>query len=120
MKSQLIEQGILSLLRRCIVETQFDAFLIKLPCLQIMLSLAFDEVIRAQLIQDTELLGTVRTLMESVQQNTKHAAENLLWQLEKRNKMMKTNMSVDVDHKYDIMISYSHVDKALCHLIHDQ
>jgi hypothetical protein len=85
-----------------------------------MFSLAFDEVTRVQLAQDTQLLSTVEALIESAGENTKHAAENLLWQLQKRKKMMKTSMNVDADYKYDIMISYSHVDKALCDSIHDK
>jgi phosphopantothenate-cysteine ligase len=85
-----------------------------------MLSLAFDEATQTQLKQDNQLLSTVSSLTQSVHKGTKHAAEKLHWQLENGHKKAKINMSVDATRTYDIMISYSHTDKALCYQIHEQ
>jgi phosphopantothenate-cysteine ligase len=85
-----------------------------------MLSLAFDEATQTQLNQDKQLLSTISSLSQSVHERTKHAAENLHWQLENGHKTAKINTSTDATRTYDIMISYSHTEKELCYQIHEQ
>ncbi|CAF3480392.1 unnamed protein product [Rotaria sp. Silwood1] len=103
----------LPLLIRCATESHFDPAKVQLNALDIIMSLAFNEEIGTCLRQNNTFVQHLRTLTST--SNTPYlqkAADGILWQL-----FSKYGNS-EREFQYDIMISYSHKDKDICHRIY--
>ena len=62
-------------------------------------------------------------LIKSSEPGVQAAAKGILWQLDSQPNLLKTNDHLQaketlLEQKYDLMISYSHTNKDLCHQIH--
>ena len=117
-KEQLARQGAISLLVRCATEAKFDPVKAREPALEILLALTFNDDAARQLKQNSAFISTLKTILSSsTEQCLQRPAESLIWKLEKEEMKIATDCST---HTYDIMLSYSHSDKDLCHRIHDR
>ncbi|CAF2969193.1 unnamed protein product [Rotaria sp. Silwood2] len=125
-REELIKQEGHSLFLRCALEDQFNPLKAKLPALQILLALAFNKDFAAILKGNDIFMNHVRTLTSSPQQDLQLVSTALIWKLEKESETtVKTvqeqsssiSSSTIIKKQYDIMISYSHNDKELCHRI---
>ncbi|CAF1241696.1 unnamed protein product [Rotaria sordida] len=127
-REELIKQGGHSLFLRCALEDQFNPLKAKLPALEILLALVFHKEFATILKNNDTFMNHIRTLTSSSQQDLQLIATALIWKLEKEPEtIIKTVQqqqqpssisSLMIDKKqYDIMISYSHSDKTLCHRI---
>ena len=125
-KEHLTKQGAICLLIRCSTEAKFDSVKARQPALEILLALAFNDEAARQLKQNSNFMANLKTLVSSLaEQCLQRPAESLIWKLEKEETMMAiSDASVPASsfgtHTYDIMLSYSHSDKELCHRIHDR
>jgi hypothetical protein len=124
----LIKQGGHSLFLRCVLEDKFDPLKAKLIALEILLALAFSDDFAAILKDNIDFMNHVRTLTTSPEQDLQRVATALVWKLEKepetsakkvKDQLSPTSTSTFAKKQYDIMISYSHNDKELCHRILD-
>ncbi|CAF4663442.1 unnamed protein product [Rotaria sp. Silwood1] len=125
-REELIEQQGHSLFLRCALEDQFNSLKTKLPALQILLALAFNKDFATILKDNNIFMDHIRTLTSSSQQDLQLVATALIWKLEKEPettiKLVQDQSSsisslMVTKKQYDIMISYSHNDKELCHRI---
>ncbi|CAF1025283.1 unnamed protein product [Rotaria sp. Silwood1] len=125
-KEELTKQGILPHLLRCATETKFDPVHEQQPTLEILLALTFHDQAAILLKENSQFISHLHTLINSSsEQGLRRAAEGLLWKLEKEEiataKLVTIPITKDVrNYKYDIMLSYSHRDKDLCHRIYDR
>jgi len=123
----LIKQGGHTLFLRCALENKFNPLKAKLPALEILLALAFNKDFAITLKDNETFMNHVRTLTSSPHEDLQRVATALIWKLEKE---PETTVKKLEDHpsstsaptavpkkQYDIMISYSHNDKELCHRI---
>jgi hypothetical protein len=113
-------------LMRCAVEDEFNPLKAKLPALEILLALAFNKDFAATLKDNEPFMNHIRTLTSSPQEELQRVATALIWKLEKESdatagkdedQPSTTSPSTGTKKQYDIMISYSHKDKELCHHI---
>ena len=127
-REELIKQGGHSLFLRCALENKFNLLKAKLPALEILLALAFDKDFAKTLKDNETFMNHVRTLTSSPQQDLQRVATALIWKLEKEleitaekaeDRPFPTSPSIARKKQYDIMISYSHSDKDICHRILD-
>ncbi|CAF4295491.1 unnamed protein product [Rotaria socialis] len=122
-REELIKQKGDSLFLRCALEDKFNPLKAKLPALEILLALTFNKDFAATLKDNTAFINHVRTLTSSPQQELQLVATALIWKLEKEPETtvqpVQEQMSSPTIAKkqYNIMISYSHNDKELCHRI---
>ncbi|CAF2072794.1 unnamed protein product [Rotaria magnacalcarata] len=121
-KTELIKQGILPLLMKCVVEVRFDPIKVRQVALEILLALSFFNEACLILKQNEDFMNHSRSLAENA--NSDHAglqraAEGLLWKLEKENEAV-AKPSILYSHKYNIMISYAHKNQELCLQIHQE
>ncbi|CAF2497293.1 unnamed protein product [Rotaria sp. Silwood2] len=125
-REELIKHEGHYLFLRCALEDQFNPLKAKLPALQILLALAFNKDFAAILKGNDIFMNHVRTLTSSPQQDLQLVSTALIWKLEKESETtVKTvqeqsssiSSSTIIKKQYDIMISYSHNDKELCHRI---
>ncbi|CAF4001268.1 unnamed protein product, partial [Rotaria sp. Silwood1] len=125
-REELIKQQGHSLFLRCALEDQFNPLKAKLPALQILLALAFNKDFATILKDNNIFMDHIRTLTSSSQQDLQLVATALIWKLEKEPettiKLVQDQSSsisslMVTKKQYDIMISYSHNDKELCHRI---
>ncbi|CAF3917384.1 unnamed protein product [Adineta steineri] len=122
LKVYLLDQNILPLLIRCTMETKFDSIKAQKPALEILLALSFKNDASSSLKQNQQLMNYIRNLSKntiSTKASLQRAAEGLLWKLEKETEAVAKPTSTNT-HQFDIMISYSHSDKQICHRIHEQ
>ncbi|CAF1182371.1 unnamed protein product [Adineta steineri] len=124
-REELIKQNGSPLFLRCVMEDR-DLLKAKLPALEIILALAFNKDFAILLKDNTKFMNYNRTLASSREQTIQRVATALIWKLEKDSdtvvKKIEDEPSIPSGTKttkkqYDIMISYSHSDKELCHLI---
>ncbi|CAF4654686.1 unnamed protein product [Rotaria sp. Silwood1] len=121
-KNELIKQGTLLLLVKCVVETRFNQSNVQQIALEILLALSFHKDACSVLKQNENFMNHCRILVEntnSVRFDLQRAAEGLLWKLERENEAIAKPTTLN-SYQYDIMISYSHKDKELCLRIHEQ
>jgi hypothetical protein len=127
-REELIKQGGHSLFLRCALEDRFNLLKAKLPALEILLALAFSKDFAATLKDNETFMDHVQTLTASPQEDLQRVATALIWKLEKESETTiekiedqssATSPSITRKKQYDIMISYSHNDKDLCHRILD-
>ncbi|CAF1061755.1 unnamed protein product [Adineta ricciae] len=118
-KVDLINQKILPLLVRTIMETKFDLMDVQKSALEILLALCFNKNAVLYLKENESFIKHIRKLSTDTNSSLQRAAEGLLWKLEKETEAV-TKSSTKRSYQYDIMISYSHSDKQLCHSIHER
>ena len=121
----MIKQQGHALFLRCVLEEHFNSLKAKLPALEILLALAFNEDFIATLRANNVFMDHIRTLTSSSHQDLRRVATALIWKLEKESEKTATKTEhhassapslPKVEKKqYDVMISYSHSDKDLCH-----
>ncbi|CAF1686686.1 unnamed protein product [Rotaria magnacalcarata] len=125
-REELIKQKGDSLFLRCVLEDKFNPLQAKLPALEILLALTFNKDFAATLKDNTTFINHVRTLASSSQQELQLVATALIWKLEKepeaavqivQEQTSLISSPTIAKKQYDIMISYSHNDKELCHRI---
>ncbi|UJR19284.1 hypothetical protein I4U23_022413 [Adineta vaga] len=119
-KVDLINQNILPLLVRIIVETKFDPINVQKPALEILLALSFNNHAVSYLKDNRNFMKNIRKLSTDTNSNLQRVAEGLLWKLEKETEAVAKSLTITRSYQYDIMISYSHSDKQLCHSIHER
>ena len=124
-KDELTKQGMLPLLLRCAMESKFDPLKEQQPALEILLALTFNDQAALILQQNSQFLAHLKTLLlSSTEKGVQRAAERLIWKLENQEttpfKLVPTaTADANSTYKYDIMLSYSHNDRNLCHRLHD-
>lgn len=113
-KTEFLKQSHgLPLLLRCATESRFDPTKVQLSALEIIMSLSFNDEIAAWLRQNQFFIQHLQTLTSnSNMPYLQKAADGILWEL--FSKYGKTEQ----EFQYDIMISYSHKDREICHQIH--
>lgn len=121
-KIELIKQETIPLLSRCVIEKDFHKTKIQLYALEILLALSFNNEALDILEKDTNLMNYVKMLENSKDENLQRAANHLLWQFTQKinsHSVVESNSS-NTNKKFDIMLSYSHVDKKLCFEIYEK
>ncbi|CAF1546833.1 unnamed protein product [Adineta ricciae] len=125
-REELIKQNGPSFFLRCVIEEEFNLLKAKLPALEIILALAFNKDFSILLKDNINFMNCIRQLASSSEQAVQRVATALIWKLEKDTeivgKKIEDQPSVSSEtitsrKQYDIMISYSHNDKELCHEI---
>lgn len=105
---------------------KFDLLKEQQPALEMLLSLVFNEQAAISLKENSQFLSHLKThLTSSPEKGIQRAAEGLIWKLEKeRAATTKSVVTLETDnasrYKYEIMLSYSHDDKDLCHRLYDR
>jgi hypothetical protein len=102
----------LSLLIQCATESRFDPLKVQLCAIEILMFLTFNNEVRIYLTQNDNFVQYLRSLTSHSTPSLQKAADGILWRLFPKDK------EADDDFQYDVMISYSHKDKELCHRIH--
>ncbi len=124
-RDELIKQKGDLLFIRCALEGR-DPLKAKLPALQILLALAFNKDFANTLKNNVIFMDHVRELTSSPQQDLQRVAIALIWKLEKEPETLAETIEdqpssssalMVTKKKFDIMISYSHTAKELCHRI---
>jgi len=101
------------------METKFDPIDVQKPALEILLALSFNNNAILYLKENKNFIKHIRKLSKDTNSNLQRAAEGLLWKLEKETEAVAKSLTTR-SYQYDIMISYSHYDKQLSHLIHER
>lgn len=104
------------------METKFDPLKIQKPALEILLALSFTKDASSYLKENEKFMSYIRNLSSNVntgKSSLLRAAEALLWKLEEET-VAVAKPTISNSYRYDIMISYSHSDKRLCHQIYEQ
>ncbi len=92
--------------------------------MEIIWSLIFNNEIHKILIEeyDNFIIYLKTVLINSNEQGVQAAAKGILWKLENesiiKKQILDKNENKISDENYDIMISYSHSNKDLCHQVH--
>lgn len=128
-REELIKQKAEKRLFVCVLGEKFHPIKAKVPSLEILLAMAFNKDFAEQLKTNVEFMNSIRSLASASESDLQRVATGLIWKLEKENEEMKrksheehspSSMPTIVNGKiYDIMISYSHSDKKLCHRLLD-
>ncbi|CAF3324411.1 unnamed protein product [Rotaria socialis] len=101
----------LSLLIQCATESQFDPEKVQLCALEIIMSLTFNNEVEAWLRQNNIFVQYLQTLTStSNAPYLQKVAGGILWRLYGK---------TEHEFQYDVMISYCHKDKHICHRIHE-
>ena len=128
-REELIKQEYYTLLLRCALEDHFNPIRAKLPALEILLALTFNKDFLASLRDNAEFMTSIRMLTASTEPDLQRVATALIWKLEKEAEKPVVVVKEEAGSpaapppssapkkQYDIMISYSHQDKDLCHQI---
>jgi phosphopantothenate-cysteine ligase len=104
------------------METKFDSLKVQRPVLEILLALSFNNNASFYLKENQNVMNYIRNLSRSNiydKSTLQRAAAGLLWKLEKETEAVSKAITLN-SYKYDVMLSYSHGDKRLCHQIHEQ
>ncbi|CAF3705481.1 unnamed protein product [Rotaria sordida] len=120
-KIELINQGIIPLLIRCVIEANFHKTKTQQYALEILLALSFNKDALKILEQDTNFMNYLKTLENSTEENLQRVANHLLWQFDQKMSIpivTKSDSSCS-NKKFDIMLSYSHTDKKMCFQIYE-
>ena len=103
-----------SLLFRCAKDSQFNDTKIQLRALKILMSLTFNNEAKLLLQKNDSFVQHLRILITSVNKpDIQKVANGILWRL-----FPKDDEPSESKFQYDVMISYSHKDKDICHRIH--
>ncbi len=119
-KAEIVKQQGLPLLIRCATEPE----LIKQAegtqvSLEILLALTFNTEAFNYIKNNIPFLDELKKLLASTEDNGKRVAEGIFWKLEQEKKPIEVTLDPSSD-QYDIMISYCHRNKDLCHAIYDR
>ena len=111
------------LLIRCAMEEKFHYGLVLQLSLEILWILTFNqttrEILRTKYQVFLEFIKT--SLIHSDREEIRVAAKGILWKLENESIFKKKILNEHLDSStYDLMISYSHSNKELCHQIHQR
>ena len=119
-KAEIVKQQGLPLLIRCATESDLikQAEGIQLS-LEIILALTFNTEAFNYIKNNNIFLEKLREVLASADDNGKRFAEGIYWKLEREKKSMKVTPNPSSD-QYDIMVSYCHHNKDLCHAIYDR
>jgi hypothetical protein len=104
------------------MKTKFDPIKVQKPALEILLALSFTNDASSYLKENQKFMTYIRNLSSNTdieKSSLQRAAEALLWKLEKETEAVAKPTNSN-SYQYDIMISYSHTDKRLCHQIYEQ
>ncbi len=86
-KEELTKQEILPLLIRFATESKFNLIKVRLPALEILLALTFNNQAANQLKQNPKFISYLKTLStQSTEQRLQRVAEGILWKIEKEQK----------------------------------
>ncbi|CAF1084538.1 unnamed protein product [Didymodactylos carnosus] len=108
------------LLVRCVLETKFNVERVQQRALEILWSMTFNEKAANILTNDQHFMKHVKLLSStSKDEGVQKTAEGIIWKLEKKDEHYSIQ-SLSNKYKYDVMISYSHIDKNLCYQIHER
>jgi hypothetical protein len=112
-KAEFVRQSEgLSLLIQCAKGTEFDVAKVQVPALEIIMSLTFNDEGNSCIKQNDNFIQYIKTLVStSSRPILKKIAGGILWRLFPKDEKAKT------EYLYDIMISYSHKEKDICHRI---
>ena len=108
----------------CVTEKKYHVGLVLRISLEIIWILTFNARIREILVnQYDSFLNYVKTVLSQWnEERVRIAAKGILWKLENesifKTEMLTQNVDPQSPEKYDLMISYSHSNKDLCHQIH--
>ena len=103
----------LSLLLRCAMESQFNETKIQLHALKILMSLTFHNGGKSLLENKHGFLDHLRVIIKSSKlMDFQNIADGILWRLSSKDEKTESK------YQYDMMISYAHKDKDICHQIH--
>nr|CAF4123563.1 unnamed protein product [Adineta steineri] len=119
-KAEIVKQQGLPLLIRCATEPE----LIKQAegtqlSLEILLALTFNTEAFNYIKNNSLFLEELKKVRMSTDDDGKRFAEGIFWKLEEEKKPIQVIPSPSHD-QYDIMISYCHRNKDLCHDIYDR
>jgi TIR domain len=109
---------------RCATDKKYHVGLVLRISLEIIWILTFNGRIREILIKQYDsFLNYVKTVLyQWNEERVRVAAKGILWKLENesifKTQMLNQNIDPQSPEKYDLMISYSHSNKELCHQIH--
>ena len=118
-KVELLEQGVVPLLVQCVTEPIFHTIQIRQCALEILLALSFNDRALSVISSDSAFVTNLKKLSDSSEEGMQRAANHLLWQFEQKAQHPPLHASESANHKFDIMLSYSHNDKSLCFQIYD-
>jgi TIR domain len=103
----------LPLLILCATQSRFDPLKVQTFALEILLVLSIDGEAKALLQQNTTFIQDLKTMISTSDTPAQRkAADGILWQL------FLKHQKAEYQFQYDVMISYSHKDKDVCHRIH--
>ena len=95
------------------MEIQFTETKIQLHALKILMSLTFNNDGKKLLENNHDFLDRLRIVAKSSEKmDFQNIADGILWRLSRKDDRKETN------YQYDMMISYAHKDKDICHQIH--
>ena len=114
---EFTKQNGIPLILRCINETKFKPLQAQQPALEILLALTFNQEAYKQLKQN---LNQIKSLSYSPHQGVIRVVDSLLWRLEKQEENLLKSKTSPQTYQYDLMISYSHLNKDLIYQISDQ
>ncbi|CAF1515353.1 unnamed protein product [Rotaria magnacalcarata] len=123
-KEEIAKQNYFSLLIRCVTQNNLHVDLVLQISLEIIWSLTFNNRIREMLINNYEpfFVYLKEILVNSPEEGVQAAAKGILWKLANDSSARKGIGDIDENNtsgkKYDIMISYSHSNKDVCHQIY--
>ncbi|CAF3443662.1 unnamed protein product, partial [Rotaria sp. Silwood2] len=123
-KQEIVKQNYFSILIRCVTQKDLHVGLVLQISLEIIWSLTFNNHIYDMLINNYEnfFIYLKNILINSKEEGVQAATKGILWKLESESNHKKTIVDIhennNCDKKYDIMISYSHLNKDLCHQIY--
>lgn len=119
-KDEIVKQQGLPPLFRCSIEPKLvERAESNHWSLEIMLALTFNKEAFTSIRNNSEFIRHLKTLLTSTDDEAKRAAERLLWKIEQEEKSVE-KPTIQSNDKYDIMLSYSHSNKELCHYIHER
>ncbi|CAF1565221.1 unnamed protein product, partial [Rotaria sordida] len=123
-KEEIVKQNYFSLLIKCVTQKDLHIGLVLQISLEIIWLLTFNNQIFHMLTNNYEnfFIYLKNILINSKEEGVQAATKGILWKLENESNLKKTIIDLHENNisnkKYDIMISYSHSNKDLCHQIY--
>ena len=125
-REELIKQKGDLFFLRCVLENKFNPVKAKFPALEILLALTSEEEFLTSLKANTDFIKNIQTSGATAEQSLELVITALLWKLKKlappvteidEDQASKSSTMVNLKKKYEIMLSYSHSDKEVCHSV---
>lgn len=119
-RDEIYKQNGVKLFIYCVTQPRYGA-LIHQRALENLLIMSFDERVQKELNENPDFLTQIESMAEDNKEpDVQHAAESLLWMLEKEETTQDSQSDKPLENAYDVMISYSHKDKDLCFQLYDR